>query len=99
MRLTDTLQDGETLPDFLVQIKDMIDPQTRTKVAHNGITLQAIFTQFQDLISSGNVEDEMVLSEHVRAFGYYVQGMGVQQEGDNRQNQTYEGRIRPTKPS
>ncbi len=93
MRLTDTLQDGETLPDFLVQIKDMIDPQTRTKVAHNGITLQAIFTQFQDLISSGNVEDEMVLSEHVRAFGYYVQGMGVQQEGDNRQNQTYEAKL------
>ena len=93
MRLTDTLQDGETLPDFLVQIKDMIDPQTRTKVAHNGITLQAVFTQFQDLISSGNVEDEMVLSEHVRAFGYYVQGMGVQQEGDNRQNQTYEAKL------
>ena len=93
MRLTDTLQDGETVPDFLVQIKDMIDPQTRTRVAHNGITLQAVFTQFQDLISSGNVEDEMVLSEHVRAFGYYVQGMGVQQEGDNRQNQTYEAKL------
>ena len=93
MRLTDTLQDGETVPDFLVQIKEMTNPQTRTKVAHNGITLQAVFTQFQNIISSGNVEDEMVLSEHVRAFSYYVQGMGVQQEGDNPQNQTYEAKL------
>ena len=93
MRLTDTLQDGETVPDFLVQIKEMIDPQTRTKVAHNGITLQAVFTQFQNLISSGNVDDEIILSEHVRAFGYYVQGMGVPQEGDNQQNQTYEAKL------
>ena len=94
MRLTDTLQDGETMPDFLVQIKEMIDPQTRTKVASNGITLQAVFTQFQDLISSGNVDDEMVLSDHIRAFNHYVQGsMGVQQEGDNQQNQTYEAKL------
>ena len=93
MRLTDTLQDGETMPDFLVQIKEMIDPQTRTKDIHNGITLQTVFTQFQDLISSGNV-DEMVLSENIRAFNYYVQGnMGVQQEGDNQQNQTYEAKL------
>ena len=94
MRLTDTLQDGETMPDFLVQIKEMIDPQTRTKDIHNGITLQTVFTQFQDLISSGNVDDEMVLSENIRAFNYYVQGnMGVQQEGDNQQNQTYEAKL------
>ena len=93
MRLTDTLQDGETVPDFLVQIKEMIDPQTRTKVAHNGITLQAVFTQFQNLISSGNVDDEFILSDHIRAFGYYVQGIGVPQEGDNQQNQTYEAKL------
>lgn len=83
MRLTDTLQDGETMPDFLVQIKEMIDPQTRTKDIHNGITLQAVFTQFQDLISSGNVDDETVLSNHIRAFNHYV----------NQQNQTYEAKL------
>ena len=81
MRLTDTLQDGETMPDFLVQIKEMIDPQTRTKDIHNGITLQAVFAQFQDLISSGNVDDEMVLSDYIRAFNHYVQG------------QTYEAKL------
>lgn len=81
MRLTDTLQDGETMPDFLEQIKEMIDPQTRTKDIHNGITLQAVFTQFQDLISSGNVDDEMVLSDYIRAFNHYVQG------------QTYEAKL------
>jgi hypothetical protein len=81
MRLTDTLQDGETMPDFLVQIKEMIDPQTRTKDIHNGITLQAVFAQFQDLISSGNVDDETVLSDHIRAFNHYVQG------------QTYEAKL------
>ena len=84
MRLTDTLQEGERVPDFLAPLLEMMNPETGAKVVEDGITLKAIFEEFQKSVAAEST-DKADLNQYTQAarryITNYVMRMGPKPDG------------------
>ena len=84
MRLTDTLQEGERVPDFLAPLLEMMNPVTGAKVVENGITLKAIFEEFQKSVAAESIalEDLNPCTQAARRYIMnYAARMGPKPDG------------------